>query len=299
VGAEGRGSLLPFPKQLGEDGVPPRPAESAWEGRWDLICRPSSWRSGGLQWATSKAAVESVLGWQEGVASVEANAVAQTATVAFDPRRTSVAAIAGWIRDCGYHCRGLSVPEHLCYPMEPAPAAGHEPAPATPHTRRGRTTRETMGHGGHHAGMSMAGMVREMRSRSLVAAVPSLGVMLFSPMGRGMLGFTLPGPRSCSGAGPEAEEPLALTMAASAPVGQARGSGAGRGCRRAPVPPAAGAPEHGSALGGRQGRIDGLRDQGIAEQSERGAQHSSALPGAPEPAPCGGRKGPAGLFTFR
>jgi Cu2+-exporting ATPase len=149
----------------------------------------------GLNWATSKAAVESVLGRQEGVVAVDANAVAQTATVVFDPHRTSLASLAGWIRDCGYHCSGRSVPEHLCYPMEPAEGAGQPGQEAPPLAGHGEhAPQEMMGHGGHHAGMSMQDMVRDMRNRFLVAAVLSVGVMLFSPMGRGMLGFTLLAP---------------------------------------------------------------------------------------------------------
>jgi Cu2+-exporting ATPase len=235
----------------------------------------------GLHWATSKAAVERVLGRQEGVVSVDANAVGQTATVVYDPQLTSLESIAGWIRDCGYHCAGRSVPEHICYPMEPegdhphghdhhgtatttspapaahvhgdhhahadgtaqaaptlqhghaqAPAASAPPehgghahapagtAPASTHPgheahemaahaghgghaaqemagqagHEGHTAQEMMGHGGHHGGMSMAEMVRDMRNRFLVAAVLSVGVTLFSPMGRDMLGVSVPTP---------------------------------------------------------------------------------------------------------
>lgn len=52
-----------------------------------------------------------------GVAAVNANPVAQTATVSFDPSVTSVEQISGWIRDCGYHCRDrlpLQLPEPAC-----------------------------------------------------------------------------------------------------------------------------------------------------------------------------------------
>ena len=42
----------------------------------------------GVQWATEKAVVEAVLGRRPGVVSVEANPVAQTATVTYDPART-------------------------------------------------------------------------------------------------------------------------------------------------------------------------------------------------------------------
>ncbi|MGE3255548.1 heavy metal translocating P-type ATPase, partial [Pseudonocardia sp.] len=140
----------------------------------------------GVQWASEKAVVESVLGRRPGVRSVEANPVAQTATVVYDPEATSVAELAGWIRDCGYHCQGRSVPHHVCDPLvdahRPAP---EEPAEPSPH--------EMMGHGGHE-GMSMATMVADMRNRFLVAAVLSIPVLLWSPIGREVLGFEVPAP---------------------------------------------------------------------------------------------------------
>jgi Cu2+-exporting ATPase len=160
----------------------------------------------GVQWATEKAVVEAVLGRRPGVHSVDANPVAQTATITYDPARTSVAELAGWIRDCGYHCQGQSVPRHVCDPLleapthaghpahathaahmdHEAPAAGHEPpAEVSPH--------EMMGHGGH-GGMSMAAMVADMRNRFLVAAVLSIPVLLWSPIGREVLGFTVAAP---------------------------------------------------------------------------------------------------------
>ena len=45
---------------------------------------------GGLHYASEKAVVERALGAHHGVMAVEANPVAQTATVRFDPERTSV-----------------------------------------------------------------------------------------------------------------------------------------------------------------------------------------------------------------
>jgi len=50
-----------------------------------------------------------------------------------------------------------------------------------------------MGHGGH-AGMSMAAMVADMRNRFLVAAVFSVPILLWSPIGRDVLGFTVAAP---------------------------------------------------------------------------------------------------------
>src|SRR5665811_1636212 len=46
----------------------------------------------GVQWATQGNVVEAVVGRQPGVMGVEANPVAQTATVTYDPARTSVRA---------------------------------------------------------------------------------------------------------------------------------------------------------------------------------------------------------------
>jgi len=56
---------------------------------------------GGLHYASEKAVVERVLGRRPGVLGVEANAVAQTATVTFDPAVTSVAKLRQWVQDCG------------------------------------------------------------------------------------------------------------------------------------------------------------------------------------------------------
>jgi Cu2+-exporting ATPase len=141
----------------------------------------------GLGWATSKNVVETVLSHRPGVLAVEANPVAQTATVTYDPDRTDVRELSAWVRDCGYHCAGQSVPHHVCDPMA-EPHAAHEAgtAPAlSPH--------EAMGHGGHGE-MSMADMVRDMRNRFLVAALLSVPILLWSPIGREVLGFEAAAP---------------------------------------------------------------------------------------------------------
>ncbi|MDJ0323947.1 heavy metal translocating P-type ATPase [Cryobacterium sp. PH31-AA6] len=56
-----------------------------------------------------------------------------------------------------------------------------------------RTMQETMGHGGH-GGMSMDGMIRDMRNRFIVAAILSVPITLWSPIGREAFGFTAPSP---------------------------------------------------------------------------------------------------------
>jgi len=169
----------------------------------------------GLNWASEKAVVEAVLGRRPGVRWVEANPVAQTATVEFDPRVTSLAELRGWVIECGYHCAGQSVPAHVCDPMvEPDPPhdgdggagvaalAGPAPPGAVAHAghvgraapgERVRAPEEAGGHGGH-GGMSMAAMVADMRNRFLVAAVFSIPILLWSPIGRDVLGFTVAAP---------------------------------------------------------------------------------------------------------
>jgi Cu2+-exporting ATPase len=194
---------------------------------------------GGLGWASEKAVVERVLGRRSGVRLVEANPVSQTATVTFDTAQTSVAELRQWVRECGYHCAGQSVPSHVCDPMaEPDPVEGHAAMPAVPPgagtavvtaapggaehpppsapgsgdsataalgwpaghgehelaTEKGMPSpHEMMGHGGQ-AGLSMDAMVRDMRNRFLVAAIFSVPILLWSPIGRSVLHFTTAAP---------------------------------------------------------------------------------------------------------
>jgi P-type Cu2+ transporter len=173
---------------------------------------------------SEKAVVEAVLGRRPGVERVEANPVAQAATVVFDPARTSLAELRRWVQECGLHCDGQSVPAHICDPLlepDPPDAHGHhaaavdtqtpparpddhhqemaaESAPghaghAAPTEQAQRSPHEMMGHGGHGA-MSMQAMVADMRNRFLVAALFSVPILLWSPIGREVLGFQAPAP---------------------------------------------------------------------------------------------------------
>ncbi|MDQ6728178.1 MAG: heavy metal translocating P-type ATPase [Actinomycetota bacterium] len=161
---------------------------------------------GGLHWGSEKA-VEAVLGRRPGVLAVDANPVAQTATVTYDPTRIAVVDLRNWVRDCGYHCDGQSVPAHICDPLmgptppgrvlDDTPAAGTGPAPdahAGHDEAPAQSPHEAMGHGGSHAGMSMASMVTAMRRRFLLAAVFSLPILLWSRTGRDVLGFNVAAP---------------------------------------------------------------------------------------------------------
>ncbi|MFD7978326.1 heavy metal translocating P-type ATPase [Streptomyces sp. NPDC059071] len=167
----------------------------------------------GLNWASQQSTVEAVLGRRPGVVAVEANPVAQSATVVFDPRLTSLAELRRWVTECGYHCAGQSVPAHLCDPMtEPdppaattavtrPPAAAESGPPPVPglHTHPPsapeavRSPHEVMGHGGH-GGMSMASMVADMRNRFLVAASFSIPIVIWSPIGEDVFGLHAPVP---------------------------------------------------------------------------------------------------------
>jgi P-type Cu2+ transporter len=143
---------------------------------------------GGLNYASEKAVVERVLGGRPGVLSVEANPVAQTATVVYDPEATSIEQLRGWVRDCGYHCAGQSVPGHVCDPLVSPDHGPHD------HVAAERAD-EAHGHGhGGHAGMSMDAMARDMRNRFLVALAFTIPVVLWSNVGKSLLGSELATP---------------------------------------------------------------------------------------------------------
>src|SRR4051794_35570216 len=93
---------------------------------------------GGLQWATERSVVESVLGRRPGVLAVTVNPVSQTATVEFDTARTSTHQLRQWVIDCGYHCAGQSVPRHICDPLaepqQPVPPNRSTGVDHPPHT---------------------------------------------------------------------------------------------------------------------------------------------------------------------
>jgi len=158
---------------------------------------------GGLNFASEKGVVERVLARRPGVSSVVANAVGQTATVTFDARTTSLANLRTWVEECGYHCAGQSVPNHLCDAMEEPRLvedhAGHDMSALdhAGHDMRAeagsQSPHDAMGHGGH-AGMSMASMVRDMRNRFLLAIILSAPILLWSRIGRDVLGFDVPAP---------------------------------------------------------------------------------------------------------
>ena len=134
---------------------------------------------GGLHYASEKDVVERRLRARPGVHHVDANPLAQTATVHFDETQTSIDELRRWVEECGYHCAGRSVPGHLCDPGE---HDGHADA---------ARAEQAHGHGhGGHAGMSMAAMVADMRNRFLVALAFAIPIAIWSPLGKSLFGST-------------------------------------------------------------------------------------------------------------
>jgi Cu2+-exporting ATPase len=143
---------------------------------------------GGLHYASEKAVVEGVLARRPGVIAAEANPVAQTATVTFDPDRTSLTELRRWVQECGYHCAGQSAPGHVCDPLVAPDHGPHDHAAV-------ERADAAHGHGeGGHAGMSMAAMERDMRNRFLVALVFTVPIVLWSMVGTKLLGTELATP---------------------------------------------------------------------------------------------------------
>jgi len=114
--------------------------------------------TGGMYRGSEKSVVEQALSRLLAVASVEANPVAQTATVTYDPTGTSLAALQRLSSAAACIVPGPVGSLCLCDPL-----AEQEPlAPAQDPTAAERAEH---GHGhGWHARMSRATMVRDMRN---------------------------------------------------------------------------------------------------------------------------------------
>jgi P-type Cu2+ transporter len=135
---------------------------------------------------SEKLVVESALGRLPGVLSVEANRAAQTATVTFDPDRSSVAKLRRAVGAARYECAGCSMPGCQCDPLrEPGAPVVHDEATV-------ERVEDADGHGhGGHAGMSMEHMAGEMRDRFLVALVFTVPIVLWSSIGDSLFGHYL------------------------------------------------------------------------------------------------------------
>ena len=143
---------------------------------------------GGMFRGSEHLVVQDALARRPGVIAVEANPVSQTATVTFDPDRTTVEELRRDVEQCGFHCAGRSVPCSICDPLA-------ESEPLAPAVDQEAEARAGSGHGhGGHAGMSMQAMVRDMRNRFLVAVAFAIPIALWSPLGESLFGSVPPTP---------------------------------------------------------------------------------------------------------
>lgn len=136
----------------------------------------------GMQFASEQHRVTSHVGHLDGVTDVEMNPVSQSATITFDPDVTSAELLAAAVTECGYHCAGRPMPEHLCEPADTTHAATHD------HTQVEHAGHEHGGHD-HGGGMSMDAMIADMRIRFFVSILFGIPVTLYSTLGRDVLGY--------------------------------------------------------------------------------------------------------------
>jgi Cu2+-exporting ATPase len=160
---------------------------------------------GGMLSVLDPRGVESQLKRMPGVQSVSVNIATNDAAIEHDETVTTVDALRAKISECGFHCRGEVLPQHICkkptVTIQPAVHAEHgmdragragmpPPKPLGPHVThmRGATPAPAMSHAmahemGHGAGMGMQAMVRDMRNRFWISLVFSVPIFLYSPMG--------------------------------------------------------------------------------------------------------------------
>jgi len=140
--------------------------------------------------ASEKGVVESAISRLPGVAEAEANPVAQTATVTYDPGVVSVGELRRCVEACGFECAGCSVPGCICDQLhEPgAPEHAHDPAAV-------RRAGQAHGHGdGGLAGHSMEQMAKDMRDRFVLALVFTIAILAWSGAGKSIVGHSLATP---------------------------------------------------------------------------------------------------------
>lgn len=143
----------------------------------------------GLFTALDNLAVEKRIIELHGVHHVHVNPAAASASIMFDSSKVTEAELTQAIRDCGIHCSGEAMPNHVCAPVTPSPLrqSHHDQHQAA---AVGQDMHADMGHG---PGSDMKAMARDMRNRFLLALMFTIPVFLWSDMGH-MIGFTAPPP---------------------------------------------------------------------------------------------------------
>ena len=172
----------------------------------ESILRIDNWKS-----VMDAQCIEHCLNAHPGVLHAEANFMSGNVTVHYDESKVSLGDLKKWLEQGDFVCLGESVPAHLVKPGDPPPAAmmlehvGHvehgahagHAMPAAPAKEGGHAEHEmaAMTHEmGHGAGMSMEGMVRDMRNRFFVALVFAIPIFLYSPLATDVFKIVLPVP---------------------------------------------------------------------------------------------------------
>ena len=154
---------------------------------------------GGLLSSMSAQGIEKQLTRLPGVSAATVNYVAGSASVNFEENQTTPQNIQQAIEECGYHCRGEVLPQHVCAPPNEHGHAHHGRAGAG-HADHGANLatlkhQHAMDHGamesmdamahdmGHGAGMDAGGMARDMRNRFWICLAFTIPIFLYAPMG--------------------------------------------------------------------------------------------------------------------
>ena len=191
----------------------------------------------GIESVLSPAGVEKKMCQHPGIHKVETNFMTGTATVYHDDSVT-LAEIKQCVADCGYHCAGEAAPVNIVKPGDPPAVnmthaghampmptakedehaghampmptakadehAGHDtlaPAASAGVAATGAEAGEMAGMAhemGHGGGMSMEGMVRDMRNRFYVTFLLGIPVFLYSPLFTDVFKIQLPLPLGLS-----------------------------------------------------------------------------------------------------
>lgn len=136
--------------------------------------------------------VEKQLRATPGVHRVELNSASSNASIEYDERQIDVAQLRRIVEQCGHHCSGELLPNHICA-VSPSHSA-HQPADAKiAGTLAANDGMAHIGHEmGHGAGMDLQQMARDMRRRFLIALAFALPIMLYAPMGMQFTPFAPP-----------------------------------------------------------------------------------------------------------
>lgn len=115
---------------------------------WNSTAESVVLHVGGLHWATTAHGVEQTLLTRPGALVVDANAISQTATVTFDPTRTDVAELQGWVRGGLPLCRRVTAHPRVRSPHRTGRSSRRARSPGRPRAARRPGTTVPHGHRG-------------------------------------------------------------------------------------------------------------------------------------------------------